>query len=84
MNNQDVVAQIISAAPGKVREVIIGGGVRSSNVEDLKRSLSPIIAKKREVHVWLHSSCLTKPGNGKGDRDVVDEEEVKAIVKALA
>lgn len=76
MDNPSVVSQIISAAPGKLREVIIGGGVRSTNVEELRG----LFAVPEGVEVWFHSSCLTRTGDG----DVVDEGEVRAIVKGLA
>lgn len=81
MHNREVVARIISAAPGRLREVIVGGGVRSTNVEELKR---PSFSVPEGVDVWFHSSCLTRTGDGDGDGDVVDEEEVRAIVTALA
>lgn len=76
MNNREVVSRIISAAPGRLREVIVGGGVRSTNVEELKKLFSVI----EGVDIWFHSSCLTKTGDG----DVVDEGEVRAIVTTLA
>lgn len=76
MNNRDVVAQIIAAAPGKLCEVIVGGGVRSANVQGLKESCMV----PEGIDVWFHSSCLTRAGEG----DVVDEQEVGALVGALA
>ena len=49
--------------------LILGGGVRSANVEDLKR---------RTGVQWLHSAAITKPGED------VDKEEVKNIQRILA
>lgn len=75
-----MVVQIISAASsaGGLREVIVGGGVRSTNVDELKGSLLRAIPDAG-LQVWFHSSCLTRAGEG----DVVDEGEVRDIVRAL-
>jgi copper homeostasis protein len=49
--------------------LILGGGVRSNNVQELKR--------RTGVH-WLHSAAITRPGEN------VDKEEVKNIQHMLA
>lgn len=59
--------------------MIVGGGVRSTNVDELKGSLLGAIPDAGGLQVWFHSSCLTRTGEG----DVVEEEEVRGIVRAL-
>jgi copper homeostasis protein len=61
---------------GRLQEVfgtsvllILGGGVRSTNIEALKR---------RAGVQWLHSAAITRPGED------VDEEEVKGMRNILA
>jgi copper homeostasis protein len=49
--------------------LVLGGGVRGANAEELKR---------RTGVQWLHSAAITKPGED------VDEEEVKNIQRILA
>ncbi|EPQ64743.1 Bgt-3522 [Blumeria graminis f. sp. tritici] len=59
----EVLRKLITVAGGRI-EIIIGGGVRSSNVEKIR----DLGAK------WLHSSAVTCK-----DTENVDEEEVKAL-----
>ncbi|ROW06136.1 hypothetical protein VMCG_04628 [Cytospora schulzeri] len=59
-------------------EIIVGGGVRSSNVQVLKDSLLGRPAAPGGSRVWFHSSCLTAQSGGG-----VDEEEVDKITIGL-
>lgn len=71
----DSISRILKSAPKSLNEVIVGGGVRSSNVQKLRESL-PV---SEGVEVWFHSSCLTNAREG----DVVDQDELQAIVQGL-
>jgi copper homeostasis protein len=53
---------------GASMSLILGGGVRSTNVEELKR--------RSRIH-WFHSAAITAPG------EEVDAEEVKNIQRIL-
>lgn len=79
---------------GSLREVVVGGGVRSTNVGQLRRSflLAPHnmvvhgAGEEDGLAVWFHSSCLTgtqrRQREGE-EEDIVDEGEVREIVRAL-
>ncbi|KUI60821.1 hypothetical protein VP1G_08015 [Cytospora mali] len=58
-------------------EIVVGGGVRSSNVRVLRGGLRQAVAPGGS-RVWFHSSCLTAL-SGEG----VDEEEVGGIVSGM-
>lgn len=93
-----MLAHIITAAGGKgggsLREVVVGGGVRSTNVGQLRQSLLlaahnmvvPGAGEEDGLAVWFHSSCLTgtqrRQREGE-EEDIVDEGEVREIVRAL-
>ena len=55
-------------------ELIVGGGVRSSNIGKLRTHLG-LVARADGDDVWVHSSCLTSPGD-----EAVDETEVSRIL----
>jgi copper homeostasis protein len=57
-------------------EIIVGGGVRSSNVGELTQRLR-LLQDRTRSH-WVHSSCLTRAGS-----ENVDRGEVEAILKEL-
>ncbi|KUI71418.1 hypothetical protein VM1G_07230 [Cytospora mali] len=59
-------------------EIVVGGGVRSSNVRALRGGLRQAVAPGGS-RVWFHSSCLTALSGKEG----VDEEEVERIVSGL-
>ena len=59
---------LLQAKFGSQITFILGGGVRSTNVEQLKR---------RTGVQWVHSAAITKAG------EEVDEEEVRKLQKAL-
>lgn len=73
--NVETLARILQHATDL--EIIIGGGVRSSNLQVLSDSLlrNPAYGGSR---VWFHSSCLTSQSG-----DNVDEEEVEKIASGL-
>lgn len=83
-DNVHTVARIVRAAPQSLQEVIIGGGVRSSNVLELAEALVPhgrtslVVATPR---VWFHSSCLTGAAACAGEE--VDEEELRSIAERV-
>jgi copper homeostasis protein len=54
---------------GERVSLILGGGVRSTNVQELRR---------RTGVEWLHSAAITMPGED------VDEEEIKKIQHIFA
>ncbi|KAF1832403.1 hypothetical protein BDW02DRAFT_503095 [Decorospora gaudefroyi] len=58
----------LQEASGSWITLILGGGVRSTNVEDLKR---------RTGVQWLHSAAITLPGED------VDDEEVRKMQELL-
>jgi copper homeostasis protein len=80
-DNAGALSLVLRRAPAGL-EVIVGGGVRSSNARALRGALlcggdgGP--APPGGARVWLHSSCLTARSGGE-----VDEEEVARIVGVL-
>lgn len=74
-----VVLQLAGRPHGAGLEIIVGGGVRSSNVGFLRSGLLGVSAPGGGSRVWLHSSCLTARSG-----DDVDEEEVGNIVSGLS
>lgn len=85
IDNTDTVSRIVRAAPQSLGEVIIGGGVRSSNVRELAEVLLPQIRESLSTtpaQLWFHSSCLTNAGAS----EEVDKGEFSSIagqVKAI-
>lgn len=75
-DNMDVLAKVMEEAGSLGIEIIVGGGVRSKNVPDLRRRL-PLGEEGRRV--FMHSSCLPP-----SETEHVDRLEVEAIVKRLA
>lgn len=74
-DNLSVLAQVVRAAAAEQVEVIVGGGVRSSNAWELREKLP----RPEGSRVWSHSSCLTgQPG------DVVDEDELSRLGNVLS
>lgn len=59
--------QLLQQADQRI-EIIIGGGIRSGNISELKEALNAN---------FYHSACITQPG---GD---ADESEIKRILKVL-
>lgn len=84
IDNVDRVIRIVRASASSLREIIVGGGVRSSNICELAEVLLP---RGREAlpttpEIWFHSSCLTKAGTS----EEVDKSEFSSIagqVKAV-
>ncbi|CAO2654403.1 Nn.00g111360.m01.CDS01 [Neocucurbitaria sp. VM-36] len=60
--------RLLEGKSGSQITFILGGGVRSTNVEQLKR---------RTGVQWFHSAAITKPG------EEVDEEEVRKLQEVL-
>lgn len=84
IDNIDTVSRIVRAAPQSLREIIVGGGVRSSNVRELAEALVPQGREPSPMTpvIWFHSSCLTNAVAG----EKLDEEEFRSIaghVKAI-
>lgn len=77
-DHTETLRDIIRSATPSLGAIIVGGGVRSSNVQKLRESL--LSREGTPVHVWFHSSCLTNTA----ESDVVDETELRAIVEGLA
>lgn len=81
--NAETLRVILRAAPqAGLAEIIVGGGVRSSNVGQLRTEILPAsetAGAEPRLAVWFHSSCLTSLG----ESDVVDTVELKAIVEGL-
>ncbi|ROW11673.1 hypothetical protein VPNG_05625 [Cytospora leucostoma] len=73
------VLRLAGRPGGAGLEIIVGGGVRSSNVGLLRGGLLGASASSGSARVWLHSSCLTARSG-----DDVDEEEVDKIVSGLS
>ncbi|KAH6652111.1 copper homeostasis CutC domain-containing protein [Truncatella angustata] len=74
--NIDELHRILEDAGNQI-EIIVGGGVRSSNIVELTRRI-PLLKNKDQEH-WVHSSCLTRAAS-----EAVDEKEVAAILGELA
>lgn len=70
--NIEALDRIRKEAGDKI-ELIVGGGVRSSNIGKLQTHLGLVNADADNA--WVHSSCLTTP-----DDEVVDETEVSRIL----
>lgn len=75
VNNLDVLAQVVHAAAEEHVEVIVGGGVRSSNAQMLWEKLPRLEGSR----IWSHSSCLTKQS-----ADVVDADELNKLGDILS
>ncbi|KAK7730394.1 hypothetical protein SLS53_009013 [Cytospora paraplurivora] len=73
------VLQLAGRPGGAGLEIIVGGGVRSSNVGLLRGGLLGASASGGSSRIWFHSSCLTARSGAD-----VDEEEVDKIVSALS
>ncbi|KAJ4389217.1 hypothetical protein N0V93_006680 [Gnomoniopsis smithogilvyi] len=81
IDNIDIVSRIVRAAPQSLREVIIGGGVRSSHVRKLAEVLLP---QSRETlptttDIWFHSSCLMNASAS----EEVDKQELSSIAEQV-
>ncbi|CAN8095146.1 unnamed protein product [Discula destructiva] len=86
IDNVDTLARIIRAAApaSRLREVIVGGGVRSANVRELAAALLPRGRRSEEaagLEVWFHSSCVTERSAGPSGSQLVDEEELRLIAE---
>lgn len=77
VDNAEALGRILQLA-GDL-EVIVGGGVRGSNLRVLRDSLGCHIEGSRGPRVWFHSSCLALQS---GD-DEIDGEEVERIASGL-
>ncbi|ROV92718.1 hypothetical protein VSDG_06627 [Cytospora chrysosperma] len=81
-DNAEALSLVLRRAVPAGLEVIVGGGVRSSNARALRGALlcggGGGGAVPGGARVWLHSSCLTARSGGE-----VDEEEVARIVSVL-
>ena len=64
---------VLRAGREKGLEVIIGGGLRSENVERIAG------ATRGQGHKWWHSSCITNPNQE--DADVEEVEKLKQDLK---
>lgn len=74
-DNLGVLSQVVRAAAAEQVEVIVGGGVRSSNARVIREKLP----RPEGSRVWSHSSCLTgQPG------DVVDADELRRLGGVLS
>jgi copper homeostasis protein len=74
VDNIHVLAHVVNAAAAEHIEVIVGGGLRSSNARVLRETLP----RPEGSRVWFHSSCLTKQCG-----DVVDADELNSLGDAL-
>lgn len=74
-DNVNVLSMVLEQAKGRF-QVIIGGGVRSTNVRSIMTKLR--LTSGNGAEPWAHSSCL-RPERG----EQVDETEVKDILEAL-
>lgn len=75
VDNRDVLARVVHAATAEHTEVIVGGGVRSSNARVLREKLP----RPEGSRVWFHSSCLTGQSG-----DVVDADELNSLGDVLS
>jgi copper homeostasis protein len=81
VQNVATMRRVRERAQGQI-EVIVGGGVRSTNVRELVVSLGMQGGgqeNREEAIGWVHSSCLTKAK----EEEMVDEEEVTRILAAV-
>lgn len=69
--NRAVLEKIVAAAAPAGLEVIVGGGVRSSNVREVTDGLPG---------VWAHSSCF----KGRCEEGALDDEEAMGIMEVLS
>ncbi|POS79415.1 CutC family protein [Diaporthe helianthi] len=76
-DNLDMLARVVHAAAAAENgiEVIVGGGVRSSNARVLRERLP----RPEGSRVLFHSSCLTKRSG-----DVIDADELSSLGDVLA
>ncbi|KAK7745188.1 hypothetical protein SLS62_009901 [Diatrype stigma] len=75
VQNTETLAEILDEAAKKGIEIIVGGGVRSVNIQDLLKRLH---LSERKQPVLMHSSCLVA-----GEMEHVNPLEVEAIVSQL-
>ena len=75
VDNLDVLTRVVHAATAENIEVIVGGGVRSSNARVLRKKLP----RPEGSRVWSHSSCLTKQSG-----DIVDADELNSLGNILS
>lgn len=75
IDNLHVLARVVHAAAAESIEVVVGGGVRSSNARVLRERLP----RPEGSRVWFHSSCLTKQSG-----DVVDVDELSSLGGVLS
>ncbi|KAJ4423485.1 hypothetical protein N0V82_001810 [Gnomoniopsis sp. IMI 355080] len=77
-DNVEKVLQIVRSSAPTLREIIVGGGVRSSNICEMADALLPPGRKALPTtpEIWFHSSCLTNAGAS----EEVDKNEVSSIV----
>lgn len=73
VDNAAQLERIVERAAGRV-EIIVGGGVRSSNIDELAAQLS-----WKDLTVWFHSSCLKTDGQGTR----LDAEGAAELVRKL-
>ncbi|KAL0943720.1 copper homeostasis protein cutc [Colletotrichum truncatum] len=71
-DNKAVLEDIVSAAGPQKLEVIVGGGVRSTNVAKVTDGFGK--------GVWAHSSCF----KGRGEEGELDDEEAMGILEVLS
>lgn len=74
-DNVETLNRILDTAGDRI-EIIVGGGVRSTNVEGLAKDLR--LDARTGQRTTVHSSCLTQKGS-----EEVDEDEVNKIIEAL-
>lgn len=75
-DNAETLKEIIEKAEGRI-EIVVGGGVRGSNVKRLAETTG---AAGTGGRVWFHSSCLT----ARTGKDDIDPEEVSALLQELS
>lgn len=75
VDNLSVLTQVVHAAAPEDIEVIVGGGVRSSNAQVISENLPRLEGSR----VWSHSSCLTKQSV-----DAVDADELHRLGDILS
>ena len=75
VGNLDMLSRVVLAAATENIEVIVGGGVRSSNARVLRERLP----RREGSRVWSHSSCLTKQS-----ADAVDVDELNSLGDTLS
>ncbi|KAI1400825.1 hypothetical protein F4819DRAFT_460097 [Hypoxylon fuscum] len=75
IQNVTMLDKIITRAKAPNIEIIIGGGVRRHNIQDISHQLK---LKERGQTAWVHSACLSNV-----DSEYIDAEEVAAILAQL-